>query len=976
VQQGPPEALERAAGLYRGDLLSGFALSEAPFEDWLLAERERLRELALESLAKLLAHQRKAGSAEPAIQTALKLLTLDASQEPVHRTLMRLYAEIGRRGAALRQYQHCVNVLQRELGVEPEAETKQLYQDILRQRPQRSAIETVARPEVPRAIERGTASAGAETTLIGRTAELERLHGELDAATRGTGRVVAVIGEAGIGKSRLVAELAADATHRGVNVLLGRSYESEQILPFGPWVDALRAGRIAADAELLARLGPTLRPELARLLPEIAGTAAPPGEGRDARLIFESVTHVIGDLGMRHPLLVILEDLHWADEMSARLLAFAGRRLGDRPVMFVVTTREEELADAPALRQAIDDLRREGRLTTLALRALSRADTLELVRQSARMGDAAALGPLAEQAWITSEGNPFVAVETVRAHAENAWMPHGAGLAVPERVREIVGRRLDRLSPRGQSLAAVAAVIGREFEFTLLQHAAGLREEETADGVEELVRRRVLHGLGERFDFTHDRIRDVASGRILSPRRKLIHRRVAEAIEALHADDLRPHALALGLHYRHAEVWDDAARHLFAAGCAAGRERAANRESVACFDAALECLQHLPKDAKRSERIIDTILEQEAALMGLGEFRRSLEGLREAEALATDIRDRLRLGWIYGRFAYNLGSIGDLDGAIQNAEQARTIAIEIGDPRAHLSSNVVLARALYARGDYRRAMAPVRENAELARQTVLSGHARGNTPFSRIWGVLALAELGEFAEAVVEGDEALREAATKFGRHSDVWAHLGVGRLYLVKGDLPRAIEVLERGLPLCEVASDLAVYFSRTAASLGGAYALAGRLDEAVPLLERADDHAASIGFAYGHALVIATLAEAKHLAGDADGAARAGERALELSRHHGQRGWEAWTRRALGEITAARSPGDAAAHYRDALALASELGMRPLAAHCHLGLGAVAARTGAMERARSEVASAREIYRTLDMPYWLARAASAAPS
>src|SRR5262245_40156758 len=141
------EALERAVGLYRGDLLSGFALDEAPFEEWLLGERERLRELALEALAKLLAHQRKAGATEPAIGTALKLLTLDPLQEPVHRALMRLYAEVGRRGTALRQYQQCVGVLQRELGVEPEAETKALYQEILRQRSPRSAREAPVRSE-------------------------------------------------------------------------------------------------------------------------------------------------------------------------------------------------------------------------------------------------------------------------------------------------------------------------------------------------------------------------------------------------------------------------------------------------------------------------------------------------------------------------------------------------------------------------------------------------------------------------------------------------------------------------------------------------------------------------------------------------------------------------------------------------------------------------------------------------------------
>ena len=987
AKAGTPEALERAAGLYQGDLLAGLALDEAPFEEWLVSERERLRELALEVLARLLVHHRKGGSPDGAVQTALKLLTLDPLQEAVHRALMGLYADTGRRAAALRQYQHCVRVLQRELGIEPEAATKVLYQEILRQRPRRSVTPTApAVRAATRSVERQPA--GADTELVGRSPEIERLRAELAGAASGNGRVVAVLGEAGIGKSRLVAELADHATHRGMAVMIGRSYESEQILPFGPWVDALRAGHLADDAELPARLTPAARAELTRLVPDIRGGAAQAPATTDMRLIFESVSELLGHLARRQSLLCVLEDLHWADEMSARLVAFAGRRLVDQPILLVVTAREEELADVPTLRHAFADLRRESRLATVALGPLSREDTQRLVRLIGRSGDEVALGRLADQAWAVSEGNPFVAVETVRAHAEGTWVAHGSGLAIPERVREIVGRRLERLSERGQALSAVAAVIGREFEFALLQRAARIEEEETAAGVEELVRRGVLHGRGERFDFAHDRIREVAQARILGPRRKLIHRRVAEGIEALYAGDLDSHSLALGLHYRDADMWDPAARYLGNAGFIA-RERAANREAVACFDEALRCLANLPEGRGRSERVIDTILHKETALMGLGEFRQSLDGLREAETLARRLGDRRRLGRVFGRFAYNLGSLGDLAGATENADQARAIAIELADSRSHFSSNVVRSRALYARGDYRRAMEAVRENDVLAGGTPTNpigardrpavqelppGQDRiHNLSFTRIWGVLALAELGEFPEAIRRGEEALRVSAAELGRHGEVWAHLGVGRLYFVKSDLPRAIEVLERGLPLCEVGGDLAVYFSRTAASLGGAYALVGRLEEAVAMLERADRHAGAIGFAYGHALVVATLGEAKLLGGHVDAAARDADRALALCRQHGQRGWEAWTLRLVGEIALRRDPLDlpaARAAFDAATTLAAELGMRPLLAHCRLGLGAAHRRAGEPSRARAEVTAALAEYCAMDMTYWLARA------
>jgi DNA-binding SARP family transcriptional activator len=948
VELGTPATLAEAARLYRGDLLAGLAVKEAPaFEEWLLGERERLRELALEGLAKLLAHQRASGAAEAAVQTALKLAALDPLQEPVHRTLMRLYAQLGRRGAALRQYQACVAVLQQELGVEPEAETQQLYQELVRER-------SPARERGARGPARAE-SPVAETRLIAREAELARLRQALDDIAQGDGRLVLVSGEAGIGKSRLVAELAAEAAHAGGRVLVGRAYESEQILAFGPWVDALRATALTAVTAPLNQLDPVWRAEIARLVPETG--IPPPSAPVEHRILFEAVGRLLAALAGGSRLLLVLEDLHWADEMSCRLLAFVGRRLAEWPILLVATAREEELPDAPALRSALDELAREDRLDALALGPLSREATATLVGTLARAGtDAATVARLGEVVWRASEGNPLMAVETLRAWREGER-------TMPARVREVVTRRLDRLGERAQQVASVAAVIGRECEFALLERAAGLGEDASAQGLEELVRRRVLHGVGERFDFTHDRIREAAYDRILGARRRILHRRVAEAIEALYPDTLADHAVALGRHYREAEAWEPAARHFDTAGSAA-RERAANREAVACFEAVLDCLQHLAAGRERSERVIETVLRQETALMGLGEFGRSLDRLREARGLAEALGDRGRLGRIFGRVAYNLGSIGDLDGAIANAEQARALAVELGDTRGRVSSNVVLARGWYARGDYGRAMDAVRDNDGLERDTHPGEATRGNFSFSRIWGVLAQAELGQFAEARSRAAHALRVAAQEFGPHTEVWAHLGAGRLYLVQGDVPRAIDVLEPSLPRCETDGDLAVYFSRTAASLGGAYALSGRVDEAVALLQRADRHAESLGFAYGHALVIATLAEALGLAGDVAGATGASERALALARRLGQRGWEAWALRARAEVAGAAGDRESAvARYREAIALADERAMAPLAAHCRVGLGRV---TGDREL----VATALACYGALDMPFWVSRA------
>ena len=232
-----------------------------------MTERERLRELALEALARLLAHQRTSGATARALQTALRLLALDPLQESVHRTLMRLYGQFGRRDAALRQYQECVEVLQRELGVEPEPETKALYQEILRQRPARRwRCRSPAPPARRSTARRSRRRGGRDSTRPSA------------AAWAGHGQIAAVLGEAGIGKSRLLADLTAEAERRGGYVLLGRAYESEQILPFGPWVDALRQGAVLMNARSLDGLEGVWLAELARAVSR-APRRGPAGRG-------------------------------------------------------------------------------------------------------------------------------------------------------------------------------------------------------------------------------------------------------------------------------------------------------------------------------------------------------------------------------------------------------------------------------------------------------------------------------------------------------------------------------------------------------------------------------------------------------------------------------------------------------------------------------------------------------------------------
>ena len=339
ARAGDADALARAVELYQGDFLAGFAFRGTLFEEWLMAERERLRELALEALAKLLAlQQRGGGDAEGALRTALRLIALDPLQEPVHRCLMRLYSELGRRGAALQQYQLCERVLRRELGVQPEEETKQLYREILRRQ---SATRPGTSRSAPPGIVGPVVSATTDAPLFGRGSEMGRLRAVLDEARRGRGRVVTIVGEAGVGKTRLVGELATEVQTVGSRVLLARCHESEQILAFGPWLDVLKTAQGLADGAWLAALPLAVRRELGRLLPGLSPEDSGSAPSPDYLMLFEGVGLLLERVAGRHATALILEDLHWADEMSVRLLAFIGRRLHAWPLLLTVTARAE-----------------------------------------------------------------------------------------------------------------------------------------------------------------------------------------------------------------------------------------------------------------------------------------------------------------------------------------------------------------------------------------------------------------------------------------------------------------------------------------------------------------------------------------------------------------------------------------------------------------------------------------------------------
>ena len=739
AREDDPPSLERALALYRGELLEGLDTGATAFEEWLRSERQRLFEVAVETAGRLLRHYVKLAQDEAAVRTAIRLTTLDPAQETVHRTLMRLYAAQGRRAAALRQYQICVDALRRELDAEPEAETTELYLEVLRGA---GASRTEARPVV--AVPPGTADS---VPLIGREAETRTLLQALDDAARGRGRLVIIGGEAGIGKTRLLAELRGAAQALGARVALGQCHQSEQVLPFRPLIEALREAELPADRELVAALPPATRTELARLFPEL-------GDAREASgplaltWLFEALLALLGRAAEREPLVILLEDVHWADEMTLRLLAFAGRRLRDRRMLLAVTLREEEVADAPALAVALGELAGEPAVERLALGALSEQETRELVAalSHARARGARALGGAAG-VWDLSDGNPFVIVETVREMLERGAAAEAPRL--PPRVRELIEARLTRLAEPMRYVMAVAAVVGEAVDFALLSRAARVDEREAAEAVEHLVRRRILHSVGERLEFSHDRLRETAYAALLPARRRALHRVVGETLEAL-ATPLCDEDDRLAHHFSQAGVAEKAVTYL-ARFAETARRRNALEEAVRSLDRGLALVNELPP-AQRDRTYLDLLLRKGFLLALRARYHDSLALLAPHRERVEALGDPVITAAYCFRLGMSQAQMGNNEEAFALGRRAIEEGQRAGDLRTIGMAHYLLAFAAHLRGR------SFHEGVEHARQSVAHLEEAGETHYRGLaYWVMAvhLVYLGKFAEAL----EATRQVA-------------------------------------------------------------------------------------------------------------------------------------------------------------------------------------------------------------------------
>jgi DNA-binding SARP family transcriptional activator len=578
------EALEEAARLYKDDLLLGL------YDDWLAPRREHYRQSAAQALVRLASLFERRKDYPPAIRYAERVVAMDPIRESHHQFLIRLHAENADRAAALRTYHQCMKVLRRELGVEPSIATRELFERVLK-----SDGEMSFRPALP------PTTMESRQPLVGRKKEWERLVDFWNAASAGGIQFAVISGEPGIGKSRLAEELYLWCTKQGASQARARCYAAQGHLAYSPVAEWLRCEPLRAARQELpqSQIG-----QLARVLPEILvenpsiPRPEPLAERWERGHFYDALTAVLQNA--RKPLLLLIDDLQWCDEDSFEFLHFLFRSPPEGALMVLGTVRIEETGRDHPFSKLNRELLRSGRITEIALSPLGPSESAELGCQIAkRQLTPAELTRL----YGATQGNPLFVVESVR---------YGFGEASqttpPPRVHAVIAARLAQLSKSAYELAGLAGAIGRAFSLDLLAKATDWDEDSLSQALDELWQRRIIEGKGTAtYDFTHDRLREVAYAELSPIRRRAIHRRIARALKELHTDDISAVSNQLAAHYEAGEMLEEAVGYYRDAARVA-RQQYADREAAVALRRAIALCRGLPPGARRKEQELELLV--------------------------------------------------------------------------------------------------------------------------------------------------------------------------------------------------------------------------------------------------------------------------------------------------------------------------------------------------------------------------------
>jgi predicted ATPase/class 3 adenylate cyclase len=669
------------------------------------------------------------------------------------------------------------------------------------------------------------AAARGLTRFVGRQTELAALQQALERAGAGHGQVVALVGEAGVGKSRLVYECVRAPQTQGWRVLESAAVSYGKATPYFPVLELLRhyghveehddprtirakvTGQVLTLDEALQETIPALLALLDALPTDSPFLRLDPPQRRQRTL--EALKRVLLRESQAQPLLLVFEDLHWIDAETQALLDRLVEGLPTARLLLLVNYRPEYHHGWGS----------KTSYTQLRLDPLPPASADEVLQ--ALLGDDPSLVPLKPLLIARTEGNPFFLEESVRTLVETGVLVGAPGayrlaqalptIQVPATVQAVLAARIDRLPPEEKRLLQTAAVIGTEVSLPLLQAIAELPEDALHRGLAYLQAAEFLYEtrlFPEReYTFKHALTHEVAYSSLLLERRRVLHARIVEALEALAGDHLAEQVERLAYHALRGAVWDKAVTYCRQAGEKA-MARSAYRETVGYFEQALSALRHLPESQERLQQGIDVRFDLRSTLQAIGEHERVFEHLRDAERVASTLEDRGRLGWTSAYLSQYLWRMGDPRRAEELGQRALAIAAEQGDFALEVVSNFFLGQGYFNVGDYRRAIEHCRRNAE-----VLAGeraHERlGLTGLpsvlSRIWLAWSFAERGDFPEAMAHAEDALAVAAAAGQPYSVAAAHLAHGQVHLLRGTLYAKID--QRAQARTELSTAIEMY-------------------------------------------------------------------------------------------------------------------------------------------------------------------------
>jgi class 3 adenylate cyclase/tetratricopeptide (TPR) repeat protein len=831
------------------------------------------------------------------------------------------------------------------------------------------------------------------TPFVGRGTELQALGQALEAAGKGHGQLAALVGDPGVGKSRLAWELTHSERTKGWLVVETSSLPYGRATPYLPIRELLRiyfqieasdddrkvrakvVGKLLTLDEALRTALPALLSLLEVAVQDEGWLALDPPRRRQRTL--EAVKRLILRESKEQPLCVLLEDLHWIDSETQAVLEGLVEGLPTARVFLLVTYRPEYKHGWGG----------KTYYTQLRIDPLP-AESAERLLDSL-LGSDPALEPVKRLVVVQTEGNPFFLEESVRSLAEAGVLEGERGayrlarapsaIQVPTTVQAVLAARIDRLPSDEKRLLQSASVIGKDFTLDLLEAISDVGPEEVQRGLSRLQSAEFLYEthLFPQIEctFKHALTHEIAYASVLGDRRRALHALIVEALETLGPGATGEQVEKLAHHAERAELWPKALAYLRQTGARA-LGKAALRESATSFERALGALGHMPRTREAIEQAIDIRFDLRNSLVHLGERERNLDQLRQAELLAEELGDRRRLGRASCYLANCFWQGAEYSSALVAGERALAVGRDIGNRVLQVDTLLQLGHAYHGLGDYPRAVERLAAALEmLALAAVPERLAASYAMFARTWLAWSRAELGQFHEALVDARECLQIAERTRYPLDMVAACFGLGVVHVLKGEPESAEMPLQRGLALCGTGEFPVLEFA-IASALGRARTLTAGGADAVRLLEGAVARAEAMGIFFCHPLRLGWLAQAYLAAGRRDDAERAAEEALRLAREKGERGNEAHALFVRGEVAAAGPAPDlqvAEASFAEAAALADELGMRPLAAPCRFRLADLHARGSEKDAALAEIGAATALFHAIGMP--LPSAATPAP-